>query len=450
MKKNYLLNLLVCCILFSCGSDDSSITPVSIETQPDSVSLSQNSQIEIFIFANDSNIPEDGQLTISTPQNGTVTINNTSSPLNTQSIIYTTNPNVVGTEELQYTVCDNNNNCETESISITITTLSEVTMFTGETPFNTLSEYNFFEGDLKDLSPTFGVLPYETITPLFTDYAHKKRFIWMPNGVKANYVDDYSNLNFPVGTVIIKSFFYENTAPSNSTYIIETRLMYRKTDGWDFAQYVWNDEQTEAYYSEDGGFINMTWTEDGNTLNTNYRIPSRAECFTCHHQDTAEKPIGVKPQNLNKDYAFSDGISNQLSKLIEVGYLENNLPANIDTVVNWDDDSNSLESRARSYLDINCAHCHTDGGHCDYRPMRFAYQDTYDPYNLGICVDPDTPLIPNSKIVMPGDSDNSMLYYRISTTSESARMPLLGRTINHAEGINLIRAWINSLTDHCN
>ena len=46
-------------------------------------------------------------------------------------------------------------------------------------PFQQLSEYRFFEGNLKDLAPSYGVIPYEPINTLFTDYAHKKRFIWM-------------------------------------------------------------------------------------------------------------------------------------------------------------------------------------------------------------------------------------------------------------------------------
>ena len=44
-------------------------------------------------------------------------------------------------------------------------------------PFNTLSEYNFFEGEMKAQEPVLGVIPYEPISALFTDYAKKKRFV---------------------------------------------------------------------------------------------------------------------------------------------------------------------------------------------------------------------------------------------------------------------------------
>ncbi len=152
----------------------------------------------------------------------------------------------------------------------------------------------------------------------------------------------------------------------------------------DFAKYVWNEEQTEAYFSNDGSNIDLTWEENGSIKNVNYRIPSRAECFTCHNKFDTPVPIGPKPQNLNRDYEYTDGTNNQLIKLIEIGYLDNNIPSNIDTTVRWDDDSQTLKSRVRSYLDINCAHCHSDNSYCEYRSMRFAYRDSNTNENLGI------------------------------------------------------------------
>ena len=74
-------------------------------------------------------------------------------------------------------------------------------------PYPKLSDYHFFEGDLKDLNPALNVLPYEPASALFTDYAHKKRFLWMPVGVKATYDTDNKILIFPVGTVLIKNFY---------------------------------------------------------------------------------------------------------------------------------------------------------------------------------------------------------------------------------------------------
>jgi hypothetical protein len=184
-------------------------------------------------------------------------------------------------------------------------------------PYQTLSEYNFFDGTLKNLSPVYGVLPYDLNSTLFSDYAKKKRFVWMPENVSAQYVNDYSTLDFPVGSVLIKNFYYENVQPDNTTKIIETRLMIRKVSEWEFANYVWNEDQTEANLTSDGSFVSIDWINNGSNQTVNYRVPSRAECFTCHNKFDTPVPIGPKPQNINRDYPFADGSQNQLQKWVD-------------------------------------------------------------------------------------------------------------------------------------
>lgn len=318
-----------------------------------------------------------------------------------------------------------------------------------EMPYQTLSEYNFFEGELKNLEPVSGVLPYDLNSPLFSDYAHKKRFVWMPDGTTASYNSDHTPLDFPVGGMLIKNFYYDNVQPENTTKIIETRLMFMTEEGWDFAKYVWNDEQTEATFADNGSFVDVDWIENGTTNSVNYRIPSRNECFSCHNKFGTPLPIGPKPQNLNKEYNYVEGAFNQLNKWIEVGYLENNLPTTIVSTVNWEDDSFPLELRVRSYLDINCAHCHSEESYCEYRPMRLAFNENDDDVNKGVCVTPDTQISPYTHIISSGKVDKSLLHFRISSTEEQYRMPLLGRTLQHAEGVRLVEEWINSLEGEC-
>jgi uncharacterized repeat protein (TIGR03806 family) len=318
-----------------------------------------------------------------------------------------------------------------------------------EIPYETLSEYNFFDGVMKDLDPSYGVLPYNLNSTLFTDYALKKRFVWMPNGSKANYESDFTTLDFPVGSVLIKNFYYDNVQPSNTTRIIETRLMYFTEEGWDFAEYVWNDEQTEATFTTQGSFTDVEWSENGITNNVTYRVPSRNECFSCHNKFGTPLPIGPKPHNLNRDLNYEDGIANQLQKWIEVGYLENNLPASIVSTVKWSDETLDLDLRVRSYLDINCAHCHSEQSYCEYRPMRFAFNENEDDTNKGVCVEPDTQIAGTTHIVAPGNIEASVLRFRLSSIEEQNRMPLLGRTLKHEEGVRLIEEWINSLSGEC-
>lgn len=343
--------------------------------------------------------------------------------------------------------------------------VSPVTVDLTQVPYPKLSDYKFFEGELKNLIPALNVLPYEPASSLFSDYAHKKRFVWMPQGTKATYVSDSKVLELPVGAALIKTFYYDNVQnviPVGATRIIETRVMIRKATGWIFAEYVWNDEQTEAYLDMVGSHTNVSWKDENNVIKTvNYRLPNQVQCFTCHkHQEfdgTVEIqtyiPIGIKPQNLNFSYSYGTETKNQLTKWTEQGYLENNFtyPTANNTVINYNDNTQPLELRVRSYLDINCSHCHALNRHCYYRPVRFPFSETggvNGRTNMGVCVDTeDYSFAPAyTKIIKPGSTNRSMLFYRLNTTEESFRMPLHGRTLIHEEGVAMMQEWINSLT----
>lgn len=321
-----------------------------------------------------------------------------------------------------------------------------------QAPYQNLSEYHFFEGDMKLQNPVYGVIPYQPASSLFTDYALKKRFIWLPKNTKATYNSDSTILELPVGAVLIKSFYYDHVQPSNTTQIIETRILIKKETGWIVAEYVWNDEQTEATLQLLGSTKTISWLDATNTVKTvDYQIPSETNCYTCHTVNNITRPIGIKPQNLNNNYSYPEGSRNQLDKLISFGYLENNLPSTIVSTVNYEDTTQPLNLRMRSYFDINCAHCHQEGGYGAFYVMRFAFNQTTNPANLGICVTAShmAPGNPATIIVKPHDINRSLLFYRVSTNDMNYRMPFLGRTIRDEEGIQLITDWINSLTG-CN
>lgn len=318
-------------------------------------------------------------------------------------------------------------------------------------PYPVLSTYNFYAGPMADLEPVSGVLPYDVITSLFSDYAHKKRFIWMADGVAAHYVDDKSILDFPDGAVLIKNFYYDNVQPQNARRIMETRILFKRNGVWEFADYRWNEQQTEAYFDLNGSITPLDWVDDnGDPRHVEYRTPAAAECHTCHKISGVDTPIGPKPQNLNKSYDYATGTENQLAKWTSMGYLQGGYPSNIATTVKWDDPTQTLTDRVRAYVDMNCAHCHGDGRHCDYRPMRFAWSESSDIVNLGVCVPPEDLIDPSYiYIVAAGHTNRSMLYHRLTSTAEDVRMPLLGRTLVHEEAVDLFTEWINTLSPPC-
>lgn len=330
--------------------------------------------------------------------------------------------------------------------------VSPVVLDLTQVPYPKLSDYKFFDGELKDLKPAYGLIPYQPASSLFTDYAEKSRFIWMPKGVKATYASDGTVLNFPVGSVLIKNFYYSHAMPADAKKVVETRLMILKSDGWVFVDYVWNEEQTDAFLQINAltlpGFSFKKST--GEQITTDYKVPSQIQCGYCHKVNNQNIPIGVKPQNINWSYAYSDGSKNQLQKLIEFGYLENSLPATIVSTVDYTDAAQPLDLRVRSYFDANCAHCHEDGAYASMYNLRFDFTESVAANKLGICKNalhfvPGYP----GKIVIGGNPAQSILYYKMSTNNPLYQMPVVGRTMVHTEGVQLIEQWINSLAP-CN
>ncbi|NRA94387.1 MAG: hypothetical protein HRU26_17255 [Psychroserpens sp.] len=87
--------------------------------------------------------------------------------------------------------------------------------------------------------------------------------------------------------------------------------------------------------------------------------------------------------------------------------------------------------------------------HFQLRPLRLDFFENDDDSNKGVCVQPDTQISPNTHIIAKGRVDQSVLYFRISSVEEQYRMPIIGRTLQHAEGVRLIEDWINSLEGEC-
>jgi uncharacterized repeat protein (TIGR03806 family) len=324
---------------------------------------------------------------------------------------------------------------------------SPVSVDLTQVPYPNLSEYKFFDGPLKELKPAVGLLLYKPASELFTDYASKSRYVWMPKGTKATFISEHAVLELPVGAVLIKNFFYDRVQPTNTKRIIETRIMIRKQSGWIFAEYVWNEEQTEAVLNLAGSSLPITWIDDQNVTRTiTYKIPKESECLACHNIAQTVVPIGIKPQNLNFNFTYPNSTTMQLTKWVESGYLETNFPAVTQSTINYQDQSKPIGLRMRSFVDMNCAHCHRDGGYATVFALRFEFYKTTLLSNMGVCVSPNH-FMPgfSGELVTPGDINRSILYARVSTNDPNYRMPFLGRSIVHQEAVDLVTQWINSL-----
>jgi hypothetical protein len=251
------LVLLSFLVLVSCGDDDQGYTPLNISASADSGEVYQNAVLTLDILENDTNVPIDGQILLDNPTKGTASITPHNN-LGEAQLTYAPNPGAIGADSFIYSVCDQfGEQCSNALITINILPVTPVTLDLSQVPYPNLSDYNFFEGAMADQLPSFGVLPYQPISTLFTDYAHKKRFVWMPEGSSATYVSDGELLNFPTGAVLIKTFYYDNVLPDLNTQILETRLLIKKEDGWLFADYIWDEAQQEAHLDVDGYGANV-------------------------------------------------------------------------------------------------------------------------------------------------------------------------------------------------
>ena len=78
------------------------------------------------------------------------------------------------------------------------------TLIMGDTLPSSLKAFNLLSGSYGRI-PNAGVTPYSLNTPLFSDYAEKFRFLYLPKGKKIEWRDD-DVLDFPVGSVLLTDF----------------------------------------------------------------------------------------------------------------------------------------------------------------------------------------------------------------------------------------------------
>lgn len=339
-----------------------------------------------------------------------------------------------------------------------------------------LEAWNLMRVTNRQLVLGIDVVPYQLNATLFTDYAHKLRTISLPEGLLATINND-GTINFPVGTVISKTFFYpENSAgllkvadngdsfdaaigtngglDLSSYHLIETRILVHRKSGWAALPYVWNEAQTSAVLEVTGDLKKLELpAEDFGTFS--YVIPDKNQCAGCHETNLAAKqlnPIGPKAANLNRLVRTPQGSINQLEYWAQLKLLSPLQEAQpIAPLVSWQDSTATLEARARAYLDVNCGHCHSETGPADTSGL-FLDIATTSRVRLGRC---KLPIAAgqgtggNMYSIVPGEPDKSIMVYRMKATDPGAMMPELGRSLVHSEGVALISDWIEQLEGEC-
>lgn len=324
-----------------------------------------------------------------------------------------------------------------------------------ELPYENLSQYGFFVGDISNLIPSEKVLLYKPISTLFSDYSHKSRFVWMPDGASATILDDtWEQIDFPDKSIIIKNFYYPEdfNNPDGEKDIIETRLLIKNDGKWVGYPYKWNEEQNNAKLNIIGGKYEVNFTDkNGKSHTIDYQQPNKTQCKSCHNQNEELLPIGPKARNLNFDIAYSNGeTKNQLVKWHEMGYLSNFTSIDsYNSMVDYNDPKADLDLRAKAYLEMNCGHCHNEKGPASTSGLFMTYE-VENPFRWGVSKAPVAAGIgagPHKFDIYPGNADSSIIIYRMNSSKPGIAMPEIGRIMVHQEGVELISEWINAMSE---
>ena len=313
-----------------------------------------------------------------------------------------------------------------------------------------LSETGFF-ASTKTMTPAAGLIPYDVNVPLWSDGAAKERYIALPEGKTIKF-SPRRQWEFPVGAVLVKSFFLDAASDARTSRRLETRFLVRNEREWVGYTYSWNDEQTDA------SLLDAAVTKDyriktprGDPTRSWY-YPSRADCMNCHTA-AAGFVLGPNTRQMNRRHDFGKVEDNQIRTLNHLGVFGEPVaaaPEDLEAYADWSaaiaprNTTKDAAALARAYLDVNCAICHCPGGASDnsldmrYRtPLAETKLLGTPPAKGGYGPD-------GSKIVAPGDPDHSVLLTRMKTRGQG-KMPNVGTLRVDDEAVETIRKWIESL-----
>ncbi len=346
--------------------------------------------------------------------------------------------------------------------------------------------------------PTPPGIPFDLNSILFSDYALKYRFLFLPPGddgrpQKAGYQDSAqcttlniydcytATLTFPVGTVISKTFSFRD---GENEDVVETRLLIKraKRDGtpfWVGLPYRWTEQdgQRVALLTIEGSTESVSWDYDdpdpevldagGNRKHYSgstdgYAVPNAGACVLCHNGDDLEAgapPIGPKVRNLNRDYDYADvGRMNQLAYMQMRGLLDlPDDPANLESMPRWDvpgsggqtpNSPEDIHQRARAYLEVNCYHCHNPAGNAQNSGLVLDSFTNPMTQRQGICKPPvaaGRAADFGSYDIEPGNAQQSILPLRVATNEAGAAMPPLARSVAQDEVVELLMDWVDNV-----
>jgi len=290
------------------------------------------------------------------------------------------------------------------------------------------------------------LIPYDLIVPFWSDGASKSRWIAVPDAPVQ--FSPTSEWRFAAGTVFVKEFdlALDETNPSVKRRL-ETRFLVCDSNGGVYGvTYKWRPDGSDADLLTTSVTEQITIRTSSGTRTQSWYYPSREDCLTCHTTN-AGGVLGVKARQLNRDLTYRPGVTaNQLVAWNHAGLFGPGI-ADADLLraprlAAANDASRSVEDRARSFLDANCAQCHRPGG--TVVPFDTRYETPLQAQGL-IEVPPLlNEGIDHARLVAPHDIWRSILFMRVNTV-DTFKMPPLARMTVDTNSVELLRKWILSM-----
>jgi uncharacterized repeat protein (TIGR03806 family) len=313
-----------------------------------------------------------------------------------------------------------------------------------------LSQTGAFK-DVRTLTPSESLIPYDLNVSFWSDGATKSRWIAVPNEnglAQKIYFSPTGEWKFPPGTVLVKHFELpvDDTRPDLHRRL-ETRFIVCDSTGSVYGvTYKWRPDNSDADLLSTNLVEAIPVRTASGIRTQQWYYPSREDCRTCHTR-LAGGVLGPKTRQLNRDFAYPSGVTdNQLRAWNHIDlfdpHLEESALSSCPKLAKSDDTTRTLEDRARSYLDANCSHCHRPNGTVASFDAR--YDMPLAEQNLikgSVLIDEG---IDNASIIAPNDIWRSIALVRMRTL-EGFKMPPLAHQMIDTNGIALIEQWVQSL-----
>lgn len=265
--------------------------------------------------------------------------------------------------------------------------------------------------------------PFAPATPFYSDGYDKARWIELPDGqpIDATLPDDWK---FPVGTKLWKEF-------RSGDRKIETRLLWKKAEGWVLAAYVWSEDGSSAKRGE------------GSNLSVNglaYHVPSQTECLDCH-KGRRDIVLGFEAVSLAQPSASGITLATLAS--------ENRIaPAPAKTSLTVDP--------GLAQLHISCGvSCHNATSAATRKDSKLRLRiwldeaankpmTAWEIYTTTVNVQAALPVWRSGLIVAPGAPEKSVIISAMTETASTDRMPPTRRDVD-VQGIGAVSNFIKSV-----